>query len=33
MALVKKDQKRGYIDTTGKEIVPCEYDDAGAFSD
>jgi hypothetical protein len=27
MAAVKKDEKWGYIDKTGKEIVPCEYDE------
>jgi hypothetical protein len=31
MASVKKDGKWGYIDKTGKEIVPCEYDDAENF--
>ena len=25
--------KWGYIDTTGKEIVPCNYDDVGVFYD
>jgi hypothetical protein len=33
MALVEKDGKRGYIDKTGKEIIPCEYDDVWDFSD
>ncbi|MDR0650471.1 MAG: WG repeat-containing protein [Candidatus Peribacteria bacterium] len=30
---MKKDKKRGFIDKTGKEIVPCEYDDVCDFSD
>ena len=25
---MKKDGKWGFIDTTGKEIIPCEYDSA-----
>jgi hypothetical protein len=27
MARVEKDRKWGYIDKTGKETIPCEYDD------
>ena len=30
---MKKDGKWGYIDPTGKEVVPCQYDGAGSFSD
>jgi hypothetical protein len=30
---VEKDGKWGYIDKTGKEIIPCEYDDVCDFSD
>ena len=33
LALVYKDGKWGYIDTTGKEIVPCQYEWYGNFSD
>ncbi|MDR0650472.1 MAG: WG repeat-containing protein [Candidatus Peribacteria bacterium] len=33
MAKVAKDEKWGYIDKTGKEIIPCEYDYAWSFSD
>ncbi len=25
--------KWGYIDTTGKEVIPCKYDDVGSFSE
>ena len=30
---MKKDGKWGYIDKTGKEVVPCQYDNALGFSD
>ena len=30
---VKKDSKYGFLDTSGKEIVPCIYDDAYSFSE
>ncbi|MDR0650470.1 MAG: WG repeat-containing protein [Candidatus Peribacteria bacterium] len=30
---MKKDEKWGYIDKTGKEIIPCEYDCTWSFSD
>ena len=32
---VKRDGKYGYIDSTGKEVIPCtlEYDGVGAFHD
>jgi hypothetical protein len=33
MAVVEKGEKWGYIDKTGKEIVPCEYERIEAFSD
>jgi acyl carrier protein len=31
-AWVKSNNKYGFIDTTGKELVPYKYDDAGDFS-
>ena len=30
---MKKDGKYGYIDTTGKVVIPCQYDDAWSFSE
>ena len=33
LALVKKDYKRGFIDTTGKLVIPCEWDYAFFFSE
>jgi len=33
LAPVKKDGKWGYIDSTGKEIIPFQYDDAIGFGD
>jgi hypothetical protein len=33
LAEVKKDDKWGYIDTTGKEIIPCVYEEARDFAD
>ena len=31
---MEKDGKYGFIDTTGKEVVPCQYDDASwSFSE
>ena len=32
LALAKKDGKLGFIDTTGKEIIPLIYDDIGSFN-
>ncbi|MHB1002010.1 MAG: WG repeat-containing protein [Armatimonadota bacterium] len=26
MALVERDGKWGYIDKSGREVIPCEYD-------
>ena len=31
LARVFKDKKYGFIDTTGREVVPCKYDDARDF--
>ena len=31
--LVKRDGKYGYLDNNGKEIIPCQYDNAGMFKD
>jgi hypothetical protein len=31
LAAVERAGKWGYIDKTGKEVVPCVYDDAYAF--
>ena len=33
MALVKKDDKWGFINTKGKEVIPCIYTDAKSFSE
>ena len=33
IAQVKLNDKYGYIDKTGKEIIPCKYDDAWNFSE
>ncbi len=33
LAWVKKDGKYGYIDKTGKEVIPCIYEGAGDFSE
>lgn len=33
LALVKKDGKYGYIDVTGKEVIPVKYRQAGEFSE
>ena len=30
---MEKDGKYGFIDTTGKEVAPCQYDDAESFSE
>ena len=32
-ARVKKDGKYGYIDTTGKQVIACQFDYAYGFSD
>ena len=31
--MVEKNGKRGYIDKTGSEVVPCKYDKAFGFSE
>ena len=33
LATVKLNDKYGYIDKTGKEIIPCKYNDAWNFSE
>ncbi|MBQ5814588.1 MAG: WG repeat-containing protein, partial [Flavobacteriales bacterium] len=33
LAVVEKGEKKGYIDKTGREVVPCIYDDAWNFSE
>ena len=33
LTCVEKDGKYGFIDTIGKVVVPCQYDDADSFSD
>ena len=33
LARVKQDNKWGYIDKTGKEVIPCKYDVAIFFSE
>jgi len=33
MAMVKYNGKYGFIDVTGKEVIPAKYDDASAFSE
>src|SRR5690554_5998565 len=33
LARIKQDGKWGYLDATGKEVIPFEYDDAGSFSE
>lgn len=33
LAYVQKAGKYGFIDTTGKLVIPCEWDDAGKFSE
>lgn len=33
LAVVKKDGKYGFIDRTGKEVIPLIYDDAYGFYD
>ena len=32
LALVKRNDKWGFIDKTGREVIPCKYDGADAFS-
>ena len=31
--IFRKFKGYGYIDKTGKEVIPCRYDDAGNFSE
>ena len=31
LAVVKKSDKYGYIDKTGREVIPCQYDYAEQF--
>ena len=33
LAWVQKEGKRGYIDKTGKEVIPCQYGDVKSFSE
>ena len=33
LLIVQKNNKYGFIDTTGKEIIPCIYDEAHSFSE
>ena len=33
LATVKLNDKYGYIDKTGREVIPCKYDDAWNFSE
>ena len=33
LATVKLDGKYGFINTKGKEVIPCKYDYAGEFSE
>ena len=33
MAIVEKDDKSGFIDKEGREVIPCMYDAAGSFSE
>ena len=33
LTVVLRNNKWGYIDTTGTEVIPCRYDEAESFSD
>ena len=33
MGAVEKNGKRGYIDKTGREVIPCKYADAWDFQE
>ena len=33
LAMVRLDKKYGFIDKTGKEVIPIKYDDASSFSE
>ena len=33
MAMIELNGKYGFLDKTGKEVVPCKYDDIGGFSE
>ena len=32
LAAVERGDRRGFIDETGREVIPCQYDDVAAFS-